>query len=336
MHASFVEWLRCPVADCGGRLVLDALPPIAGPGEPAEIESGRLDCTRCGASHPIVDAVPRFAGGAGGNGDSFGFQWNRFRRTQLDSHSGLPISRERFLRSTGWSAASLAGARLLDVGCGAGRFVEVALDCGATVVAVDRSSAVDACRANFRGHPRLHVVQADLHALPFAAASFDFVVCLGVLQHTPDPRRALLALPPQVKPGGRLAADVYAGGWRRLVQAKYWLRPLTTRLPPRRLFGVLESQVPRLLAVRRAASRAPLVGRVLRRLIPVADYSSAYPLDERQLREWALLDTFDMLAPSHDRPQPARVLRRWAREAGLREAEVARCGHLVVRGRKAD
>ena len=73
--------------------------------------------------------------------ESFGFQWNRFRQTQLDSHSGHSVSRERFLTATGWEPESLAGKTVLDAGCGAGRFAEIALSCGATVFAVDYSRA---------------------------------------------------------------------------------------------------------------------------------------------------------------------------------------------------
>ena len=36
---------------------------------------------------------------------------------------------------------------------------------------------------------------------------------------------------------------------------------------------------------------------------PVANYEGMYGLDDRQLREWAVLDTFDMLSPQYDQPQ---------------------------------
>ena len=62
---------------------------------------------------------------------------------------------------------------------------------------------------------------------------------------------------------------------------------------------------------------------------------SIYPLNAEQLKEWALLDTFGMLAPKYDHPQPtAGRLRRWLRAAGLADVEVFRAGHLVGRGNK--
>ena len=165
MKSSLVHWLRCPhckTDQCKAELSLaDA------DQSHDEIESGVLNCAECKARHPIVAGIPRFVP-LDNYADNFGFQWNRFRKTQLDSHSRQSISRDRFLKSTGWTPDSLAGKAVLDIGCGAGRFVEVALSCGAIVFAVDYSGAVDACRANFSGHPNLHVIQADVYALPFA------------------------------------------------------------------------------------------------------------------------------------------------------------------------
>jgi hypothetical protein len=52
------------------------------------------------------------------------------------------------------------------------------------------------------------------------------------------------------------------------------------------------------------------------------------------VHEWAVLDTFDMLAPTYDRPQTPRALAGWARCAGLEGVEIGQFGHLVARGRK--
>ncbi len=335
MKKSLVDWLRCPKcknAPSQGSLTLVESQTQNGPGD-GEIETGALACSSCGARHPIVGGIPRFVP-VDNYADNFGFQWNRFRRTQLDSHSGQTISRDRFLKSTGWTPQSLAGKTVLDIGCGAGRFVEVALSCGAIVFAVDYSNAVEACRANFPAHPNLHVIQADVYALPLANACFDAIYCLGVLQHTPSPRDAFLSLPRHLKSGGRLAVDVYQGGWRRIAHTKYWLRPLTKRVPQRRLFHAVERSMPALLGLSRAVGRIPAVGRYARRLLPVANYEGMYGLDQKQLREWAVLDTFDMLAPTYDRPQTPRALAQWTRHAGLESVEIGQYGHLVARGRK--
>ncbi len=112
--------------------------------------------------------------------------------------------------------------------CGVGRFAEVVLEAGASVVALVYSGAVDACYANLGHHRNLHVVQGDIYALPFVRSFFPFVYSLGVLQHTPDVAAAFEALPPMVADdGGRLCVDFYERSWKSWLWPKYWLRPIT-------------------------------------------------------------------------------------------------------------
>ena len=328
MHERLLSILRCPVS--GSRLRLEDGAWVAG-----EIESGALVAESGGASYPIVRGVPRFVT-PDNYAANFGVQWNRFRATQLDSHSGLSISASRFFEFTQWHSGDLHGKWVLDAGCGAGRFAEVALGLGLEVVAIDYSIAVDACRANLGHHPRLHVLQADIYHLPFAPASFGGAYSLGVLQHTPQPRAAFEAVCAQLAPGGRIAVDVYPKLLLNILWPKYWLRPFTRRLPADRLLRLVEWCVPFLLPISRAVSLIPVVGRRLRYVVPVVNYETVYPLSPRQLREWAVLDTFDMLSPAHDHPQSAATLRGWFAGAGLEDVQVERRGFLVGRGRRAE
>ncbi|SRR6266571_2338519 len=326
MKPHLLALLCCP--GCGGDLSLRQAFEKGG-----EIERGVLICVSCDRKYPIEKWVPRFVED-NGDTNNFGLQWNHFRQTQLDSHTGVPISRNRFFRQTGWAPDQLVGKIVLDVGCGAGRFAEVALSCGAQVVAVDSSSAVDACWANLSPHPRLHVMQADVYAFPFRPEQFDFVYCLGVLQHTPQVHEALLALVTQLAQGGRLAVDVYLRSLRSGCHPKYWLRPLTTRLAPDRLFSLVERAAPGLLQVSRVVRRIPGLGPYLSRLVPVANYEGVYPLSRSQLTEWAVLDTYDWLSPRWDQPQRPETLRAWLVEAGLEEIEVFVAHHLTGRALK--
>jgi SAM-dependent methyltransferase len=199
-------------------------------------------------------------------------------------------------------------------------------------VAVDASTAVDACYANLRAVGHVSVIQADLHSLPFRSRTFPFVYCLGVLQHTPDPQKAFGAIAEMVSPGGKLCVDVYEKSWKSWLHPKYWLRPLTTRMDTARLFRLLLRAVPRMRRLSSSLGRVPIVGRVLRRLVPVANYEGIYPLSPDQLDEWAILDTFDWLSPVHDHPQRAAALRTWLQAACFHDIEVVRAGHLVGRG----
>lgn len=194
MHIELLEILRCPKT--GQRLAL-VNPVYRG----EQIHSALLVSEDGKCRYMVRDFIPRFVPESN-YADNFGMQWNKFRQTQLDSYSGHPISADRFWRATGWAPGDIAGKWVLDVGCGAGRFAEVALQAGAKIVALDFSGAVDACFANLRHHPNLHVVQGDIYALPFLKAFFPFVYSLGVLQHTPDVAKAFAALPLMVAGGG--------------------------------------------------------------------------------------------------------------------------------------
>src|SRR6185503_3172671 len=131
----------------------------------------------------------------------------------------------------------------LEAGCGMGRFTEVLASTGAEVWSFDATEAVEANAANNARHANVRFAQADIFAPPFAPGRFDKVLCVGVLQHTPDPPRAFAALAALLAPGGEIAVDVYALGWRCLLTPKYALRPLTRRLPAPRLHRLVRAHV---------------------------------------------------------------------------------------------
>jgi hypothetical protein len=83
-----------------------------------------------------------------------------------------------------------------------------------------------------------------------------------------------------------------------------------------------------------ALGRIPGIGRRLRHAQPVANYEGLLPLTPTELKEWAVLDTFDMLAPAHDHPQTAATLQAWFEEQRLADIDVARHGLVVGRGRQ--
>jgi ubiquinone/menaquinone biosynthesis C-methylase UbiE len=90
----------------------------------------------------------------------------------------------------------LAGTTVLDVGTGTGRAAIALAQRGALVTGVDASAemlAVARRRAVDVG-ATVRFLQGDAHALELPDRSFDAVVCLRVLMHTPDWRRSLREL----------------------------------------------------------------------------------------------------------------------------------------------
>ena len=88
------------------------------------------------------------------------------------------------------------GASVLDVGTGTGRAALMLAAAGARVTGVDASIEmlrVAKARADEHG-AAVTFTPGDAHALPFADRSFDVVVCLRVLMHTPGWRRCMAEL----------------------------------------------------------------------------------------------------------------------------------------------
>ena len=126
---------------------------------------------------------------------------------------------------------------VLDAGCGMGRWAYTVGRRAGTLLAVDLSSSVDQAAQVLSGLPNAHVVQADLHQLPFPPATFDLIYSLGVLHHLPDPLRGLDRLVWHLKDGGRFLAYFYYALDNRqryfhvLLKGVTLLRLVISRLP---------------------------------------------------------------------------------------------------------
>jgi SAM-dependent methyltransferase len=326
MRAQHLCHLVCPACRCDLQLSATLSTPDG------RVEAGSLGCSGCGASYPIVSFVPRFVA-AENYASGFGFQWLKHARTQYDATSASSISRDRFFGATRWPR-EMAGERILEVGGGSGRFTEHAAATGAFVASLDYSIAVEANYASNGHRPNVLIVQADLYSMPFRRGAFDRCYCFGVLQHTPDVERAFHALPPMVRPGGELAVDVYRKprGLRRLTATKYYVRPLTRRIPSERLYTLTTRYVRLMWPLARLLRRIPYLGIRLNWALLIPDYGTSLPLSDQRLREWAELDLFDMLAPAYDTPQDLEVLRQWFDAAGLEALDV-HVGYNGLEGR---
>jgi len=291
--------------------------------------------TASGQEFKIVKGIPRFCPEEN-YAESFGYQWQVFSTTQLDSKSPWgPQSERRLYEETNWPR-DLCGQRILEPGSGMGRFTEVLAKTGADICTFDYSVAVD---ANFRnnGHnANVCFAQGDIYSPPFEHASFDKVLCLGVIQHCPSPKDAFMSLTRFVKPGGEIVIDHYRLYWKSLFFGKYYLRPFTRRLPPKALHKFVRFHVGWVYPLTGLIHK--VVGRPIRGfswLLGMADYRGVYEVDEATLYEHSLLDTFDMLAPAYDRPKTLSQIRSWFEDAGFVDV-VVRPGWngIEARGKK--
>lgn len=252
--------------------------------------------------------------------ENFGYQWNKFAGTQVDKESNLNISKIRFFAETNWDKEDLTGKNILEVGSGAGRFSQIILDhTNADLYSVDYSNAVEANYKNNGANPRLHLYQASIYDMPFAKNQFDKVLCLGVLQHTPDVEKSVQSLIEMAKPGTEVVVDFYPiSGWWTKIHAKYFFRPLTKKMTHEKLYKKIDKNIDWLIKTYRFFSKLG-IGKVVNRFLPICDIDGTLPPDlpYNQLRELCVLDTFDMFSPEYDQPQKISTVVNWFKKYGM-------------------
>jgi len=257
--------------------------------------AGLLSCP-AGCAYPIVDGIANFVAHSA-YASAFGLQWLRYRRTQLDTYTGLPISESRLRRCLGeanWKL--LPESNVLEAGCGAGRFTEILLRNSAHVTSVDLSEAVVANAANFPPNEKHRVAQADILSLPLKRRSFDIVLCLGVLQHTPSPEQTIKSLYDHLRPGGWLVVDHYKHGLGRMTRLAPLFRQVLKRLPAEKGLRCTESLVRTFFPLHKATRNSYVAHLLLTRVSPLIVFFHSIPeLGDELQYEWSLLDTHDSL-----------------------------------------
>ena len=105
--------------------------------------------------------------------------------------------------------ADWRGKTVLDLGCAGGFMAEALAEKGAKGIGIDPSAqAIDAARAH--AATAAHDIQNDVgvgESLPYEDTSFDFVVCVDVLEHVQDLDQVLREVARVLRPGGRFLFD---------------------------------------------------------------------------------------------------------------------------------
>jgi SAM-dependent methyltransferase len=299
--------LCCPV--CRGPLV--------------KKENG-YSCPSCGRTFPEVRGVLRFVDQSN-YADSFGYQWRHFDKTQLDDPN-RNLSEPDFVNKTGLKPEDFKGKLVLDVGCGMGRFAEVATRWGARVIGIDLSAAAEVAAKNLSERDFV-AFQADVFALPFLPETFDCIYSMGVLHHTPDCEQAVKVLPKYLKPGGIIAVWLYSGynNWYRFSDQ---YRKITHRMAPRALHRFFSAAVPFFYWLDRGLRKVPIVGKPVAGLIHLV-----FPVNRNPNPEHRLLDTLDWYSPKYQSKHTYEQVFRWFESCGIGDLSVGEIP-IGVRGRK--
>lgn len=245
----------------------------------------------------VVGGIPRFVSDQ--HLDSFGHQWTTFEVAHEDE------DRATFEAKTGVRLSELKGLRVLDAGCGGGRYAKICGEAGASVVGADHTRAVEKARQLCSHLPNVQFVQADLKQLPLEPGSFDLVFSIGVMHHDVATRPVFDAVSRMVKPGGQYSVWLYRRNqwWQELINSG--LRSVTTRMPASVLMPFCH-----LGAV---LGSIPIVNRTLNKVVNF----SAHPSYENRV-----CDTFDWWAPKYQYHHSVEELSEWFETAGFGDLRV--------------
>jgi ubiquinone/menaquinone biosynthesis C-methylase UbiE len=146
--------------------------------------------------------APRLhASGAPPRTEPLSQQYDNFSTTYSENFEAQDeIGNRRFYECL--SRLALAGARLLDIGCGDGTDLMAFRRMGATPVGIEPSEALVSLAR--RKAPGIDVRLGAGEQLPFATASFDIVVSKYAIQTSPDVPQVLAEAARVLKPGGHL------------------------------------------------------------------------------------------------------------------------------------
>lgn len=271
---------------------------------------------------PLRNGLPRFAGDAASYVDNFGYQWNHWEDTLSDERGGNDHKHRLILDRTKFDQFDTAGKTILECGMGGGDDTEVLLSLPfSEVYSFDYSNSVDRAARHLK-NPKVRIFQASIFDIPFPDRTFDFVFCHRVLQHTPDPRKALRTICRKVKPGGVLFVHSYNKSFFNLMNYKYKYRWLTKRLPHRSIKSFLDRFGPTFHRINEGLSRLGKPGRLVSySFVPFESFGQTSEwrtlLDEKRLYELCQLVTFDALTPQYDNPMSWRTMEKILAEEGF-------------------
>ena len=240
-----------------------------------------------------------------GTAKAFGYEWTT--HGDLTKLYGQPQDVLREFGTFRIPDDFFAGKRVLDAGCGMGRWSWCALQKGVQEIrGFDLHEGIECAKRLCAGDPRAAFVKGNIFEPPFPAANFDSVMSIGVIHHTGDTRRAFASLAKLVKPGGRFFVQVYRTRGAAMDRRMNALLKMTSRMPHSLLYALCWSAV--------VARRTP----VLKWLVQAINHYVLIVSHGRN-RSFArnVADTFDWHCCPHRTYHTDREVIGWFEEEGF-------------------
>ncbi len=315
MKNEYIKILCCP--ECKDDLIL--MDHVV---EEERIKTGLLRCTNCSHDYEISNFIPRFVISEG-YADSFGKQWNAFAKSQLDDGE-INESSLRFDTEIGWKEKELRNKIIIEIGSGAGRFIDVVSKRGTSLaIGMDITNAVDASQANLGHRGNILFIQADIFKLPLKKEICDFVFSIGVLHHTPDPQKAFTNMVDLVKDDGDIGLSLYEISlysrpnrnsikvstmdvlWSINLWRAEFFRIFTTRIPDQIMILYCKTIIP----ILHYLNKIPIIG-LIRYLLPSTCYRKLPVM-------WSMVDTMDTYSTKIVHQYRAKDIFQWFLRLGL-------------------
>jgi SAM-dependent methyltransferase len=164
---------------------------------------------------------------------AFGEEWTTFTQENLSEAERAELF-SKYFSLVDWSEKP---RKVLDFGCGSGRWDILVARLVEELVAVDASSdALIVARRNVSA-PNVSFVKAIPESLPFPDGYFDLIFSLGVLHHVPDTAAAIKSLADKLRTGGTLLLYLYYAlddrpiWFRAIWRSSDIIRRVISRLP---------------------------------------------------------------------------------------------------------
>ncbi len=231
--------------------------------------------------------------------DDFGTQWAAFPKTQLDSYSGTSISEDRLREIFQSDLSELKGKKILEIGCGSGRFTEILIKHGACIDSLDLSKAIFVNHQNNASTNKMvRFIKSDFLKAPLEENFYDYVLGMGFVQHTPDSEKTIKKMISHCKKGGFVVFDhyisgIFVGNNRRIVARLVRSLILNSNIKDKIKF--IKKIYDFFYPIHKFFQFSSFLSKIIRTISPIMTHHGSLDLSEKQFYEWGLLDTHDNL-----------------------------------------